>query len=147
MKFKIDNNLERVASEKTSPVAIETFAVELCGELMKACNLVEGRDDYGETFMVVFGECFVLDTLKVLSKYLYGDETHPVPADVFDALCKTVLMGEYNCPKCGGKLIYDCTKGHELQDGDHYTPNSYVIDFYLYHCPICGETIKSKNEL
>lgn len=147
MRFKIDKNLELIAKEIIGPADLSFVAENLCQRFINAGLIEDTPDNYGENTMVALGDCMVADVCKVLAKYLYDDETHSVPADVFDALCKTVLMGEYDCPKCGGKLIYDGTKGHELQDGDYYTPNSYVIDFYLYHCPICGETIKSKNEL
>lgn len=147
MRFKIDKNLELIAKGIIGPVDLSFVAENLCRRFVDAGLIEDTPDNYGENTMVALGDCMVADVCKVLAKYLYDDETHPVPADVFDALCKTILMGEYDCPKCGGKLIYDGTKGHELKDGDYYTPNSYVIDFYLYHCPICGETIKSKNEL
>ena len=31
------------------------------------------------------------------------------------------------CPECGGELDYVETKGHELNDGDYYTPQ------FIYH--------------
>ena len=39
------------------------------------------------------------------------------------------------------------TEGHELKDGDYYTPNSYIVDNGVYRCVECGETIKIPNEL
>ncbi len=51
------------------------------------------------------------------------------------------------CPHCGGELKFVETEGHELKDGDYYTPNSYVIDNYVYRCAECGEIIKSEKEL
>ena len=58
-----------------------------------------------------------------------------------------MLWGDGDCPYCGGELRFVRTEGHELQDGDRWTPNSYVIDNYVYECPVCGEIIKSKKEL
>lgn len=72
---------------------------------------------------------------------------NPIPADVFDAFCNLVVMGDGDCPVCGGNLVYDETEGHELNDGDLYTPNSWVPDLYCYHCANCGEIIKTPNEL
>lgn len=51
------------------------------------------------------------------------------------------------CPECGGELDYVETQGHELNDGDYYTPNSYIIDKYIYRCADCGEIIKTDKEL
>ena len=41
----------------------------------------------------------------------------------------------------------DEQQAHELRDGDYYTPNSYIIDNYVYRCADCGEYIKTKDEL
>ena len=49
-----------------------------------------------------------------------------------------------NCPYCGGELIYDGNEGHELKDGDYFTPNTWIKDFEVYTCRQCGETIKIK---
>lgn len=51
------------------------------------------------------------------------------------------------CPECGGELEFSETEGHELNDGDYYTPNSYEIDNYVYRCRECGAIIKSEKEL
>lgn len=56
-------------------------------------------------------------------------------------------MEERICPECGGELRFVETDGHELKDGDYWTPNSYVIDYYIYECRECGKTIKSEKEL
>ena len=40
-----------------------------------------------------------------------------------------------------------CEEENYMKDGDYYTPNSYKIDYYIYHCAVCGETIKSEKEL
>ena len=56
-------------------------------------------------------------------------------------------MIDGKCPECGGELRFVETEGHELRDGDYYTPNSYIIDNYVYQCRECGEIIKSKKEI
>ena len=55
--------------------------------------------------------------------------------------------GDGDCPHCGGELEFVETEGHELKDGDYYTPNSYIVDNYVYRCVECGEIIKTPNEL
>ena len=52
-----------------------------------------------------------------------------------------------HCPLCGGILHEDEPEGHEVNDGDYYTPNSYVIDNYVYHCEECGEIYKLRDEI
>lgn len=51
------------------------------------------------------------------------------------------------CPECGAELKFSMTNGHELNDGDYLTPNTYVVDSYIYKCPDCGATYETKNEL
>ena len=47
------------------------------------------------------------------------------------------------CDECGEPLVYDDAAGHEIKDGDYYTPNSIEYDFHVYKCPECGKTFKS----
>ena len=54
---------------------------------------------------------------------------------------------DVKCPVCGGELDFVETEGHELNDGDYYTPNSYIIDYFVYRCRECGEIVKTENEL
>lgn len=145
MKFKIDENLKRVAAAKAA--SPETVAVELMAALVDAGIIDDTQDNWGESVWAAAGPRYVKDVCAVLAKYLYDDESHSVPADVFDAFCALIVMGDGDCPHCGGNLIFVETEGHELNDGDYYTPNSYEIDYYIYHCAVCGETIKSEIEL
>ena len=140
-----------VAAAKVAPVDPETVAVELCARFIDS-GMIEDltdnlTDNFGESVLTATGPQYVSDVCAVLAEYLYGDESHSVPADVFDAFCALIVMGDGDCPHCGGNLIFGETEGHELNDGDYYTPNSYEIDYYIYHCAVCGETIKTENEL
>lgn len=146
MKFKIDNNLERLASiwciaERPE---LEKFSAELCAHLVHAGIIEDTPDNWGESVLIAMGPQYVKDVCDLLAGFLKVSRIH---TDTFDAFCSLIVMGDGDCPKCGGELKFDETIGHELKDGDYYTPNSYVIDYYVYHCPICGEIIKSKNEL
>lgn len=150
MKFKIDHNLREIANElRTRPadIMLPLVSKELCRRFINAGMIEDTPDNYGESVLIATGPHYVKDICELLAEYLYNEKTHPINADVFDAFCRLTVIGDGDCPKCGGELKFDETIGHELKDGDYYTPNSYVIDYYVYHCPICGEIIKSKNEL
>ena len=147
MRFKIDENLNRVAAAMVAPVDPETVAVELCRRFIDAGMIEDLTDYFGGSVLVATGPRYVADVCKVLAGFLYNDESRSIPSDVFDAFCKLVVMGDGDCPHCGGNLLYVETEGHEINDGDYYTPNSWVIDNYVYHCAVCGETIKTENEL
>lgn len=147
MRFKIDENLNRVAAAMVAPVDPETVAVELCRRFIDAGMIEDLTDYFGETASDAMGTLLVRDVCAILSGYLYGDSSRSIHCDIFQAFCKLIVMGDGDCPHCGGNLIYDEAEGHEINDGDYYTPNSWVIDNYVYHCAVCGETIKTENEL
>lgn len=145
MRFKIDENLNRVAAAKAARP--ETVAVELLAALVDAGMIEDPNDNWGESVLIATGPRYVKDVCAVLAGFLYGDKTRSIPADVFDAFCALIVFGDGDCPFCGGNLIYDEMEGHELNDGDYYTPNSWAVDLYVYHCANCGEIYKTKNEL
>lgn len=136
-----------VAAVKVAPVDPETVAVELCARFIKAGMIEDLTDNFGEYVLTATGSQRVVDVFAVLADYLYNDKNHSVPADVFRAFCALTIIGDGDCPHCGGNLVFGETEGHELNDGNYYTPNTYEIDYYIYHCAVCGETIKSKIEL
>ena len=145
MRFKIDENLKRVAAAKAARP--ETVAVELCATLVDAGMIDDPTENWGESVLIATGPRYVKDVCAVLADALHNDVTPSIPADVFDAFCALIVWGDGDCPHCGGELEYIETEGHELNDGDYYTPNSYVIDNYVYRCVECGEIIKTPNEL
>lgn len=144
MRFKIDKNLNVVAAGMVAPVELETVAVELCARFIDAGMIDDTPDNWGESVLIATGPQYVSDVCAVLAEYLYDDETRSIPADVFDAFCALIVWGDGDCPHCGGELIYDGDEGHELKDGDYFTPNTWIKDFEVYICRQCGETIKIK---
>lgn len=146
MKFKIDNNLERLASVwgLTERPQLEKFSADLCAYMVHAGIIEDTPDNWGESVLIATGPQYVKDVCDLLAGFLKVSRIH---TDTFDAFCRLVIVGNGDCPKCGGNLKLKDTIGHELNDGDYFTPPSYVVDYYEYECPICGETIKSKNEL
>ena len=115
--------------------------------MVDAGMIEDPTENWGESVLIATGPQYVSDVCAVLAEYLYNDETHSIPADVFDAFCALIVWGDGDCPHCGGELEFVETEGHELKDGDYNTPNSYVVDNYVYRCVECGEIIKTPNEL
>lgn len=145
MRFKIDKNLKRVAAAKTADP--ETVAVELCARLIETGMIEDPNGYFGESVLIATGPQYVSDVCAILAGFLYGDETRSIPADVFDAFCALIIMGDGDCSHCGGELVFTATEGHELKDGDYFMPNSYIVDNYVYRCVECGEIFKTPNEL
>ena len=146
MRFKIDNNLKAIAAAIPGQNDLDSFSSSLCNAFIDAGMIEMSKANFDIPVLQATGPHYVSDIHAVLAGFLYKDEGHSVPAYVFDAFCKLVIVSD-GCPDCGGELEYICTEGHEINDGDYYTPNSYVIDKYIYQCRECGKTIKSDNEL
>jgi len=147
MRFKIDKNLKVLAAAMVAPKEPENVAVELCARFIDAGMIEDTNENWGKSVLRATGPQYISDVCAVLAGFLYGDNSRPVPSDIFNAFCALTIMGDGNCPFCGGTLVYDDTEGHTVHDGDYYTPDTYVIDNYIYHCAECGKTIKSKEEL
>lgn len=146
MRFKRNDEFFRFV-KMVSETTKKDIGRGLCAHLVKNGIIEDENEHWGESVLIATGPRYVKDVCAALAAYLYDDETRSIPADVFDAFCRLTVMGDGDCPKCGGELKYKETIGHELNDGDRWTPNSYVVDYYVYECPICGETIKSETEL
>ncbi len=129
------------------PKPVETVAVELCWSFINSGMMEQNPDNIGRTVIEATGPRYVHDICRQLAGYLYFEQSHTIPSDVFDAFCRLVIIGDGDCPECGGELQFVETEGHELNDGDYYTPNSYIVDCYVYRCRECGEIIKSEKEL
>lgn len=145
MKIKIDDNLKKVAAAiNLDAMDLNIFSTLLCKKMIVAGLLADEPANYGLAIIQATEKAHVFDVVSVLIEYL------GIPAmkmETFDAFCDCIVMGDGDCPECGGELEFSETEGHELNDGDYYTPNSYEIDNYVYRCRECGAIIKSEKEL
>ena len=145
MRFKIDENFKAVAAYYPQ---FPQLADGLCRGLAENGFISTDPDGdvYGRKVSDVMGEFPVSHVAAFLMGFFFGGKK-PIPAGMFAAFCNLIVMDDYDCPVCGGFLEYVATEGHELNDGDHNTPNSWVPDLYVYRCAYCGEIIKTPNEL
>ena len=146
MKFKVDSNLRLVAAAMAEPKDPEAVAVELCEWFINEGYIEMTPANFNVTVSRATVGQNVMDICTILAMYLYRDTSKPIPSDVFDAFCALVILPE-GCPHCGGALKFVREEGHEIKDGDYYTPNSFVVDNYVYVCNDCFEIIKSKEQL
>ena len=143
MHFKIDKYLDKIA-DGFGVVTLENLSRNLCQEFIGAGFFDDDPANYGESVMDVMGHELIHNVVNLLRQYFH---TSSISAAIFGAFCSLTLMGEGDCPECGGELRFVETEGHELNDGTYLTPNSYVIDYYIYKCDHCGAYIKSEIEL
>jgi len=140
MKIKIDDNLKKVAAAiNLDAMDLNIFSTLLCKKMIVAGLLADDPANYGLTVILATGDAHVFDVVSVLIEYL------GIPAmkmETFDAFCECVVMGDGDCPECGGELEYCETEGRELHDGDYYVPNSFIAERTVYRCRECGSLIK-----
>ena len=101
MHFKIDENLRLIADAKNETP--EAVSIILCNYLIGAGILEDDWRNYGKPFNQVAGSILVENIAKALSIFLYNAYT-AIPAKVFSAFCELKIMGDGNCPDCGGDL-------------------------------------------
>ena len=145
MRFKIDDDLKTLAvafrKRFGTQITDERFSVELCDLFIRSEMLEDTEDNFGLPVTQAMGPQYVSNIAALLSGFM---DTKPLPANVFDSFCRLIVMGDGDCPFCGGTLKFKETVGHELNDGDYWTPNSWEVDAYVYDCPVCGKTVNIK---
>lgn len=145
MKLKIDDNLKKVAAvTECEPMDYELFSRLLCKKLISENLLEDSESNYGLSMIEATGKATALNVVSTLVIYL---GTPHISMDVFDAFCNLIVIGDGDCPECGGVLELVGTDGHEIHDGDYLTPNTYVADKYNYKCRVCGNELTTDKEL
>lgn len=144
MRFKIDENLHVVAGVVPER---ENVASDLCRRFVDAGMIADNADNYGTSILLALGPQYLSDVVEILSGYLYNDPAHPVPSLIWDAFCRLIVMGDGDCPECGGTLKLVDMEGDELKDGDCLHPNTFVPRTWIYKCAECGNIVKTNTEL
>lgn len=142
MKIKTDKHLSCLANAagKTS----EQMARSLAKELMAFDERLDNPENWGCALeMILPGQTLVSDLIKVMKRAGIKNGSW----ELFEEFLYCELMGDGDCPCCGGDLILYDEIGHDDGSGDCDTPNGWIVDEYIYTCPICGEIVKSKIEL
>lgn len=60
---------------------------------------------------------------------------------LYDAFMQLVVIGEGDCPECGGVLEEIDWEVESLHDGNGICPDSEIVLSTTYRCPMCGATI------
>ena len=144
MKLKIDDNLKKVAAAVATECDLSIISHLLGEKLVSSEIIADVPENYGLTIMEAAAKVQAYKVVFTLAEYL---GTPSMSMEVFDAFCACVVMGDGDCPECGGNLHFFGTDGHEGRDGDYEHPNSWIVDKYVYKCPVCGEEVKSDTEL
>lgn len=142
MKFRIDDNLRLIAEAKGE--APEKTATELCKACVDAGVIMDYEGNYGYDLQTVSEEEPVQLVGSVLCEYMGFEQ---IPSRLFDAYCALIVMGEGDCPVCGGELDYVGCEGWRETSSGHDTPPDGEADFYIYKCRNCGEKTYTEKSL
>lgn len=138
MRFKVDDKLRVVAGGKATPVDLETFAKELCGRLVEAGMIEATEENYGVSLFEATGPRYVADVCKILCEYL---ERERITYGIWRAFCGLTVLGDGDCPKCGGTLVLYDEETREVRSWRDEFPPEYKKVRETFRCKVCGEEI------
>lgn len=115
---------------------ISPFAGDLCQRLIDAGLLEDDPKYYGSQIIDWFG----FDQTQSMAEYL------DIAPENLSEFVELYMMGEGNCPLCGGELKFCETEGYEY-GGSYDIPPEWIVTNYVYKCANCGEIIKTEEEL
>lgn len=100
--------------------------------------LKDDPDNYGCMLSeVVHGKVFAV--AEVLTN-IFG--LSQMPCGLWDKIFGCIVIGDGDCPECGGQMeLYDY-RGHEMPSGDRDLPPEYVTEWEQWRCPVCGHIIE-----
>lgn len=137
MILKQDANLAIVAARANKHTA--DVAYILTNGLLNAGLIKDDTEYYG----VSLKECIDGETpLATLIDVIKQTGIERVNDTTYDAFMECIVMGDGDCPECGGEMeIWDC-ETHEIPSGDRDVPPDYATDWEQLRCPICSHIIE-----
>lgn len=133
MKFKLTVSLDNLANE--SGLSISEFTQIVISQLIKSEAIEDIPDLWGSTVRdAIDGDTQV----KTLVDILYNTGIPIVTNRHFDALLELVIIGEHDCPKCGGEMeVIDGKYKRAFGDG-YLTPFEFEPEWEDRKCTNCG---------
>lgn len=135
MIFKQDKNLALVAARAQKDPA--DVAYILTQQLLNAGLINDNDECYG----LPLEECLDGETsVTQLVEIIKQTGIDRVNDTTYSAFLACVLMGDGDCPECGGDMELIDFAGHSVSSHDRDVPSDYVSDYEKWRCPICGHT-------
>lgn len=135
MKFKIDENFEKVLSLSPVKMDAEKASKELAAKFIEAGLLEESKFNQGQPIDYAI-DGFVGAICRVLINYLGVPE---ISDEAYQAFLRITMLGDGDCPYCGGNMKYVETEGYETPSGDYMLPPDWHPTREIYECDWCGE--------
>lgn len=133
MKFKESTELRTLANE--AGLSIIEFSNTVISALIKAEAIENDSYCWGKTVAEsIDGDILV----KTLVDILYNVGIPIVTSQHYESLLKLVLMGDDDCPKCGGEMeVIDGKYRRTFGDG-YMTPYEFEAEWEDKRCTNCG---------
>lgn len=133
MKLRNDRRLQDLAKEANKKT--EELSTIVINELLNKGLIEDDEECYGKTLsQMLYPETPFSDIISVLIEIGIED----IYSKHFDGLLKCVLMGEGECPECGGKLEVTDSKCREVAGDGYNTPLEYEVIWAEKTCINCG---------
>lgn len=133
MRLKKDDNLAYIAKCANRP--IEELSHNIVTTLWEHGAVCDDEENYGcrlidciESEFSIFG---ILDLLMAVT----GLED--ITCDMFKTICDCTIMGDGDCPECGGEMEYITGECHRTNVGQDEEPE-YTMDSETFRCHACG---------
>lgn len=130
MTFKFDEHLCALAA--IAGVTPNRYCEMLTEEFRGL--IPDDKENYGEYL------CFAIDgetPLATIDEIMKKTGIERMNETTHETLMHLTVMGDGDCPICGGTMELSNCVGH-YQKGDRTTPPDYDIDFEYYDCNVCG---------
>lgn len=138
MKLKKNEKLAFIA--KIANRDVDELSKSFADLLLKAGFVKDDVDQYGWELKECIDEDVPVSTVVFVIKECTGLDV--VNCDVFDSFLACELIGDGDCPECGGTMELWESEGHEIPSGDRDVPPDWKTDWEQWRCPICGHTIE-----
>lgn len=140
MKIKIDDNLAIVAN-RAGTVIWEMSRI-MADALLDAGLIEDTEYYYGCNLLQECGTSLAVEidnpVAKTVCDIMHAIGIELIDDTVYKAFASCIIMGEGDCPKCGGEMELRECEGHEISSGDRDTPPDYEIDYEKWCCEECG---------
>lgn len=139
MKIKRDTNFEALAKFYgfSDLKLFEGRLLMVIKKMIPAEDLENSNEEEpfygGQTVKFVMDKNLQMGEIaKMFTKAVCAEKTQ-LP----DQFLELVLMGDYDCPHCGGKLTVEDIV--EKKDNGYFNPPTYKVVGHHYYCPACSK--------
>lgn len=111
----------------------------LTNGLMNAGLISDDFDYYG----VALRECVDSETpIATLIDIIKQTGIESVNDTTYDAFLGCIVMGDGDCPECGGELKLRVHETCEIPSGNYDVPPDYEVEYEYWSCDVCDYKIE-----